>query len=914
MRNRAADNGPPRLFSFLSVRSFFLLVVAGITLLMFSVLLWAGVTIMNTLVYQFGTEILFEKLDVLLYSLEPDPGEQRLASSLTEERPTQKPEKTILQDLGRFRYKESGKVFVIRRDGEILLSPDFEARDSGGFNIFHEQLHDRNGILRYSTDAGGKLAVYRYHEPWNSYVGISIEQKELFALSKFFVRISLLLLAAFLLSTLLLAGVVQRLIITPLIRLSHFANQVSSGNYDVSLPGTYILELGELRDDMQEMADSLQREMNLASSQLSMLREREEKLDRALTDLKKSEKRYRTIYDAPTDAIFILDPYEGKILDANKAMLMMFGYKGDELHNLSFARLSAGEPPYTAEDAYKRIRLAQEKGAQFFEWLAQKSNGQNFWVEISLRLTDIVGEKQIIAIVRNIHVRKMAEQELATEKEQLAITLRSIGEGVITTDVNGRISLMNRAAERLTGWRQTEAAGRTITDIFHALHPESGKQAENPIDKALFSGQIVEPRDEVVLVSRDGTKRSIMNSGSPINDLSNITIGAVLVFRDITEKKKLEEELFRVNKLESIGVLAGGIAHDFNNILTAILGNVSLARRCIDDAELSASLLTKTEKAAMKAKDLTAQLLTFSHGGKPVMQSMQVEPLLQEGAAYVLRGSGMKVRWDIPDDLWPVEVDPGQFNQVIQNLVINARQAAVDEGELEISCRNIGNCPWETGRCIEINFTDNGCGLSPEVADRVFDPYFTTKEGGSGLGLAICHSIIHRHGGQIRVQSESGRGTTFTIQLPVRTMEETTNSFAGTKEMTSTSKKARILIMDDDQMIIDLSRQILEHLGHEVVTTGDGQAALQCYRKAMAENNPFDVVIMDLTIPGGMGGKEAIKQLLRIDPDASAIVSSGYSHDPVMADYQKYGFKDVIVKPYQVEDLKNVVEKVLRSG
>lgn len=893
------------------------MVMSGIAVFMCLLLLWSGLTVMNSLIYQFGTEILTEKLNTLIHSID-----SRYASIISSEDRNssvqlQEIKDQALENLARFRYKDSGEVFVIHRDKTILISKDFKNQDDKNFAAFYNLLQREKEILQYRSGTDNKLAVFRYFRPWESFIGISINRQELFALTNLFIGISLILLAAFLLSIILFAGVIQRVIITPLIRLTHFANQISSGNYDASLTGKYILELGDLKNDMLQMASHLSWEMNQAASQLQLLRKREAKLDNALSALRKSEKKYRAIYNAPTDAIFILDLKNGRILDANKAMLMMFGYKENELGTLTFAQLSSGKPPYTEQEANKRMKRAVEKGSQFFEWLARKSNGECFWVEISLRLTDIEKQKQLIAIVRDVHIRKTAERELATEKEQLSVTLRSIGDGVITTDIQGRIILMNRVAENLTGWRQVEAVGRIITDVFHTLHPDTEKPTGNPVEKILSAGQIVEPTDEIILVTRDGKKRNIMNSGAPIMDMNRIVSGAVIVFRDITGKKKLEEEFFKINKLESVGVLAGGIAHDFNNILTAILGNVSLAEQHLEDKELTDHLLKKMKKAALRAQDLTSQLITFSHGGRPVLKTTFLDPLIRDSAEYILHGSNVKVSYDIPVDLWPVEIDPQQINQVIQNLVLNARQAMKEKGNLEITCRNIENCnssnEIDSKQCVRITITDNGCGITAEALPKIFDPYFTTKNDGSGLGLSICHSIIKKHGAHISVQSVPESGTTFTVTLPVIPDKNAEQPSQERKDMTISYQQKRILIMDDDQMIVELSKQILEHLGHEVVASKDGETALEYYQKAMIENNPFDIVIMDLTIPGGMGGKETIKELMRIDPDARAVVSSGYSHDPVMAEYWKYGFKAVIVKPYQVEDLKKVIQETLQS-
>jgi PAS domain S-box-containing protein len=473
---------------------------------------------------------------------------------------------------------------------------------------------------------------------------------------------------------------------------------------------------------------------------------------------------------------------------------------------------------------------------------------------------------------------------------------------------------MNRVAEGLTGWRHVEAVGRRFSEVFHIVHQRTGAVCENPVDKVLSSGQIADLAEDTILIARDGTRRNISDSGSPINNPDNEIIGAVLVFRDITEEKRIEAELLKIKKLESVGVLAGGIAHDFNNILVAILGNVSLARQRLKNSEDADALLENTEKAALRAKNLTSQLLTFSRGGEPVLETASLESMIKESAEFVLRGSNVKITWDIPVDLWLVNIDSSQIGQVVQNIVLNARQAMLEEGEVKITCRNCQNCGTGKkdvrGRCVRVIISDNGVGISDDVLPKIFDPYFTTKEDGSGLGLAICHSIINKHGGNIHVDSSPGSGTTFTLQLQV-SKEQKIDQLPVSSPSISGTGKARILIMDDDQMIRELSRQMLEYLGHYVVTSKDGREALEIYAEAMRNNQPFDLIMMDLTIPGGMGGKKTIKELLKIDPEACAIVSSGYSHDPVMADYTKYGFKAVVVKPYQIDDLEKAVQETL---
>ena len=908
------DAPVPPYSRFWSVRTLFLLILAGVNLVLALILLWSGANIIHSLIQQYSSEILTERLQGLLRPIDRSyaalegggPGES--AARENEIRTT------ALRELAAIRYKETGSVFVVGKDQSIILSQDFLTRADIGYSDFFSGLAGTEGIINYSADGRNRFAAYRYYAPWDSYVGLAVDSRELFALKNLFVSIALILLVAVLLSTVLFSSLIQRLIINPLLRLTGYANQISKGNFEAEPEGYYLLELGELRIDIQQMVTALRQKMEEATSQLQIIREREAWLDDAMSALRESEKKYRTIYNAPNDAILLYDPEQTRIVDANKAMLLMFGYQHDGIRNLDFADLAAGDLPFTAAEAKKRIAAAMEEGPQLFEWLARKSDGELFWVETSLQAAYLEGKQRIIGVLRNIHARKMAEEELASEKERLAVTLRSIGDGVITTDTRGRIVLMNRVAEGLTGWRQGEAAGRLFSTVFHIIHQHNGDLCENPVDRVLRHGEMIELPSDTILISKDGTQRLIADSGAPIRDPQSQVIGAVIVFRDVTEEKKMEEELFKIRKLESVGVLAGGIAHDFNNILVAILGNVSLARQRLTDPQEAEKLLKNTEKAALRARDLTAQLLTFSRGGEPIIETASIAATIMESAEFVLRGSNVKLSFDIPDDLWLVSVDPGQISQVIQNIVLNARQAIPDQGEIRISCRNCENCgsgPDQVKKnCVRLVIKDNGPGIPADILPRIFDPYFSTREDGSGLGLAICHSIIKKHGGHITVESAPGAGATFTIQLPVSPEQEV--SLRPEIPMHSVPARAgRILVMDDDGMILELTQQMLEFMGHQVVTCTDGQQALKLYQEGMAAGHPFDLVIMDLTIPGGMGGEKAVQELLRIDPRARAIVASGYSDDPVMAGYREYGFKAVVMKPYQLEDLDRAVRKTL---
>lgn len=509
------------------------------------------------------------------------------------------------------------------------------------------------------------------------------------------------------------------------------------------------------------------------------------------------------------------------------------------------------------------------------------------------------------------------EQALLDERERLTVTLRSIGDGVIATDRDGQVQLMNRAAETMTGWRQEEALGKSIEQVFCIVDGITGETYDDCIQRVLDVGQVVDLAEHTILVSRDSTRRSIADCGSPIRDRNSKVIGVVLVFRDVTELQRVEQDQLKIKKLESLGTLAGGIAHDFNNILAAILGNINLAvlKGALD--ETTKQYLDAAEKASIRAKGLTTQLLTFAKGGAPVKESAALGDLVRESAQFVLHGSNVDCVYEIPTDLWSVQVDKGQISQVIQNLVINADHAMPMGGTITISCANCSDSevkaefPKKSEYYVRMSISDSGIGIPANVLDKIFDPYFSTKQQGSGLGLSICHSIMSRHDGGITVRSMPGFGTTFTLYLPA-SIERTPEDEAGETVLTEMGK-ARILVMDDEVIVQDIARDMLSIFGHEVLLASGGEEAVSIFRRRYQSEEPLDLVIMDLTIPGGMGGQEAVQKILAIDPTARVIVSSGYSNDPVMADFQKYGFVGAIVKPYSLDELSQGVADILSS-
>ncbi|PLX48472.1 MAG: hypothetical protein C0613_10645 [Desulfobulbaceae bacterium] len=514
-----------------------------------------------------------------------------------------------------------------------------------------------------------------------------------------------------------------------------------------------------------------------------------------------------------------------------------------------------------------------------------------------------------------------AKAAVAQEKERLFFTLASIAEGVIATNRHGRISLMNQVAERLTGWRSSQALGRPLCDVLQVFNSEDQHICLDILGNVLLE----EDPEQVVgsnatLRSRTGEKLFFAMSAAPILSQEKSVAGAIVVFRDITKEKKLEEEMAKSSRIESIGQLAGGIAHDFNNLLTAMLGNVSLAKMMTDCDSKVHQLLSQTEKASARARDLTQQLLTFARGGNPVKSLSSLGELLKESVDFSLSGSKVRCELTVAEDLWPAEVDQGQFGQVIQNLILNAVQAMPEGGLLRINAENRSLdgrslVPQVTsGNYVQITIRDQGPGISSQDINKIFDPYFTTKELGQGLGLAICYSIIKKHQGTITVESEPGWGTTFYILLPAAGADAAAADTAPQVTETSAGKgRGRVLIMDDEEVVRDVAAEMISFLGYEVVESCDGEEALVLYAEAMESGRPFDVVVMDLTIPGGMGGKEAVQKLHELDPAARVLASSGYANDPVLADFSRYGFKGVVAKPYGVEGVAKAVEKALQE-
>jgi len=520
---------------------------------------------------------------------------------------------------------------------------------------------------------------------------------------------------------------------------------------------------------------------------------------------------------------------------------------------------------------------------------------------------------RVLVVLVDITDIRNAETALAAQRERLRVTLRAMAECLLTTDTAGVVQFMNDAAERLTGWTSGAAIGLGVEQVCVLRHEKTRANIAMPVAGAIAQDRVLDFPLHTTLVNRQGAQCMVDGRCAPMHDLAGQAIGAVVVFRDVTERSRLEAELLRSSKLESVGILAGGIAHDFNNILTVVMGNVTLAMLDAGVMATAGRWLGEAERGVLRARDLTQQLLTFAKGGEPVRKTVRLPETVREVTEFALHGSKVRSEFRFDPDLWAADVDKGQIGQVVQNLVINAVQAMPEGGLVSIVIHNEeiaaeSTRPLRVGKYLRLEIADTGMGIRAEHLQRIFDPYFTTKQSGSGLGLATAYSIIRRHQGHIDVESVLGHGTTFYIWLPA-VLEEAPAEAEEPVKIASMS--GRLLFMDDEETIRNVAATLLERLGFTLVTVSDGASAVATYEEAFKNGTPFTLVIMDLTVPGGMGGREAMEQLLKIDPQVRAIVSSGYSSDPVLASYRAHGFRGMVPKPYKLADLARTIRAVL---
>ena len=605
-----------------------------------------------------------------------------------------------------------------------------------------------------------------------------------------------------------------------------------------------------------------------------------------------------------------------RIISINKATVGLYEAPDEAALLQGLSRVFAPE----SFGSFREIIIALAEGSRTYECEAvnQTFTGRKINVLLRWSLLPVAPDQGSHALVSIVDItdRTEAEEKLRRSEEFIRSILDTVDEGFIVIDRDFRILTANRAYCGQVDESAAAVIGRHCYEISHRSDRPCHEMGEECAVLQVF--HTGEPHATVHKhPDARGSILYVETKAFPIKDSTGAVTSVIETVNNISEKHLLEEERLKTQKLEAIGTLAGGIAHDFNNLLQGVFGYISMAKSMYDQKQKSLHMLEQAEKALHMSVNLTSQLLTFSKGGKPATKKIALRPAIENSVKFALSGSRVDFRLRIYDELWMVEADEGQVGQVIQNLVLNAEQSMPMGGTISITARNVASGQkglppvLKHGNYVEISIKDKGIGIPEHYLTKIFDPYFTTKDKGSGLGLTTSYSIIKNHGGLIDVKSKLGEGTTFFLYLPAVEAVEPPEAVAN--EDVRALRKGRVLLMDDEDIVRDIAGLMIRSLGHEVELAEDGEKAVEKYRESMRAGMQFDIVIMDLTIRGGMGGEEAIKELRAIDPDVKAIVSSGYSDGSAISEYKTIGFNACLTKPYDVDSLNAMLNSLLVS-
>lgn len=532
-------------------------------------------------------------------------------------------------------------------------------------------------------------------------------------------------------------------------------------------------------------------------------------------------------------------------------------------------------------------------------------------------MTDENEVASVVIITEDVTDRiqsKAVKEELRETTEKYRSLVRNLPVAAYTTDGKGYIVSANPAMQKMFRAKNEENLYKIPV---HKRYKSSS--ARYSFLKELEESDYSVSNYETELVREDGSVFWASISANANFKRGSDTFFIDGIIRDITDSKALEEERIKTQKLESIGVLAGGIAHNYNNIMAAILGNITLAKLYIPEDNRALEKLNEAEKASLRASGLTKQLLTFSKGGRPVKKLLDMKDILLEAASFAATGSKVKVNFVLQEGLWHARIDEGQITQVVHNLVINSIQSIENRGTIEILCENVVidsslTSSLVSGNYLKIQVVDNGTGIPPEIINEIFDPYFTTKSTGNGLGLSTVYSIISNHDGQISVNSVQGEGTTFTLFLPATLETAKAISYEDAKFVAPDKNVERILVMDDEEAVLEVAEELLTHFGYFVDIATNGEDAIRMYVESMDRGTRYDLLIMDITVPGGMGGAEALHEIHRHDPLAKAVVASGYSSNAIMSDFKRFGFIGSLAKPFDLETILSTIRNAIASS
>jgi two-component system, cell cycle sensor histidine kinase and response regulator CckA len=615
------------------------------------------------------------------------------------------------------------------------------------------------------------------------------------------------------------------------------------------------------------------------------------------------ETRYRALFDTMGPAVLLMRGAE--CIDCNPATLTLFGLESrDEILGrtpLDFAPELQPNGTRSRELVEQNIALAMRHGTHTFEWQSIRKSGEPFLMEVRFTPCGRPEELLFLCIAVDVSERRGSELALRASEARFRALVENAAEGMLVVDVQTqRVRYANPEICRMLGYEAAELLSMHPKDL-HAVevHEELAAGMARTAAGARTEAASLPMRRK----DGSGFDARVRSTGIEFDCRPCL----LAMFTDLTEVRLTEAERLKAQKLEALGALAGGIAHDFNNLLQAVFGFIFAAQAARDLEDVRVAL-GESQHAMAMATRLTNQLLTFSRGGAPVKKQMNLAPIVERAAKFALSGSAARCQFEFCPSLPPVEADEGQIEQVVQNLVTNASQAMPQGGIIQVSTR-VETLETDTrrlnpGRYVVLEVRDTGIGIPQGLVSRIFDPYFSTKQRGSGLGLATAYSVVRNHGGIIEVTSEPGRGSTFTVLLPasVSSLQPVRDAAPA-----SSTRSARVLVMDDDPMVRSVAAKLLELLGHTADVVADGAEAVESYRARHAEGPPYDLVILDLTVPGGMGGIEALVRIRAIEPSVRAIVSSGYSDDDAISSYKVHGFRAVLQKPYSIELLEQTV-------